>query len=108
MQKDGLPALTDEERRDSLKSKLQSIQAQIIATPRGKMRQALGREKFRLQEEMRAIRPKLRCPDAKNHFITAAKAMLSQGQFNLVMNEAVRLSKEAEQRAADTEKEPVA
>ena len=51
--------LTPEQERQNLVAKLHALEKKICETPKG-MRSELGKQKFELQQQISAIRPKLK------------------------------------------------
>lgn len=93
---DGEQILTPEQKRDSLKSRLKQIDADILQAKKdGKPKsyiKKLGKEKYGLAQAMKAIRPKVRLKDrgVPQHFVDAAREMLPGYTFKKLMSEASR------------------
>lgn len=84
-------ALTDEQRRDSLKARLEALQLVRLnmnkASPRFK---ETGREIAELCAAISAIRPKKRCPGVEQHFINVVRESVTKAQFNAWMGIAAK------------------
>ena len=105
LQGPGFQALTLEERRDSLKAKLRAIDAEIVCTPKGIHRDELGVIKHDIQEQMHALRPKLRTNQSlPNHFIEVAKERLTKFQYRQIMEEASKRALNQQELADGTGK----
>lgn len=90
----GDEVMTDDQKRDALKTKLAAIEKRLAELPANhESRKQLGREKHVIETML----SDLKVFDDKNgiekFFVQAAKEILSSGQFNLVMAEALKMLK---------------
>lgn len=102
LQFDGFISLTPEQQRDSLVAKLKGIQAQMLKhPPKSEWRIALGQVKLELQNQINAIRPKLKAnklKDVHHRFIEVAKESLNPIVYRKIMDEATRRARESAQQ----------
>ena len=88
------PELTPEQKRENLLPLLAKLERAIATAKTPEDRKKFGLMKSRVQEEIRALRPKLAYPrDFGNFFMDAAKDILPAATFAIIRNEAVRLMK---------------
>lgn len=81
--------LTDEEKRASLVAVWKNLHARICALPKNDpIRKELGMQQLDVQNRINAIRPKLKAPGAKEHFIDVVRERVTKAQFDAWMNEA--------------------
>lgn len=96
---------SDLERRDNLKAQLAAIERTLLALPAGHPRRAeLGQEKFRIQNEMRAIQPRWKGPDVGDCLLKVIKAEVTKHQWAMWVAMAEELKKEADAAAATSNK----
>jgi len=97
---------TDEERRDSMRRRLTQIEAQLTAMhPKDKRRAELGQEKFQLQEQIRAIRPRWKYPDLSDCLLKVIKSEVTKHQWAMWLRMAEEWQKEAETIADEANRE---
>ena len=89
----GTEIQSDEDRRRNLVRVVQSIDRQLEGVLDKKKRKELGRRKNELTQEISAIRPKRKAPNAAQHFIDAAREVLPRATFQLVMSRAAERSR---------------
>ena len=90
----GDEVITDHQKRDILKSKITSIEKRLAELPANDIkRKQLGREKAVIQAQLSELKVFSDRHGIDRFFIQAAKEILSQGQFNIVMGEAVKMLK---------------
>lgn len=89
-------SLTLEQQRDSLKVIWHQIEEELGVERDWWRRKALARKKMEVQDAMRAIRPKRRCPGSANFFIEAARQTLTPSLFNIVMTKSVELFQQSQ------------
>ena len=87
---------SDEERRENLKMRAAQVEREILALPAGHPKRAeLGQEKFRIQEEMRAIRPKWKMRDLGDYMLKHIKSQVTKHQWAMWLKESEQLQAEA-------------
>lgn len=92
--------MTDEQKRDCLKQALFAVKEEILKETDKWRRKELGRQQQELQDKMRAIRPKRRCPGAEHYFIEATKQICGLATYSLIMGRAVELHEKAKKESA--------
>jgi hypothetical protein len=88
---DPTKVLTIEERRDSLKLRMLSIEYLMGSTADKGLRKKLGAEKFELQQQMSALRVKRKSEKPESipgAFIDICRERMSKHQFRCIMDEA--------------------
>lgn len=92
LQRDEDSTISPEAERDSIKSRMKQVEAELLDLPKKDPRRIeLGLLKFELQTKMSAIRPKTKGPpDVTSMFLEAAREMLPRHTYNNLMTEAVR------------------
>src|SRR4051794_16888181 len=86
--------MTDDQKRDVLKTKLAAIEKRLAELPANhQARKQLGREKHVIQTQLSDLKVFTDRNGVERFFVQAAKEILSGGQFNLVMAEAVKMLK---------------
>lgn len=95
------PALTDAQKREDLLTHLARIEAQIL-TSEGRARRMLGRQKFDIQQQLSALRPKHRRPSYVSYFHEVARQMLLPATFRMICEKAHQLAIEDEAKHSDS------
>ncbi|QEH36561.1 hypothetical protein OJF2_51450 [Aquisphaera giovannonii] len=84
--------MTDDQKRDVLKTKIAAIDKRLSELPANHpTRKQLGREKAVVQAQLSELKVFKDTNGIERFFITAAKEILSQGQYNLVLAEAMKM-----------------
>lgn len=93
-----LTVLKPEEFRENLVRRLQQIDALLAPMHKKDLRrQALGQEKFGLQNQINELRPKMKGgKHARHHFISVARERLPKALYNAIMDEACNRARAAE------------
>lgn len=90
--------LTPEQERQNLVAKLHAMEKKILELPKGKIRSDLGKQKFELQQQILAIRPKLKGPKGVDGcFVELCREQLPAWQFKRLISEASKMAKSIEQ-----------
>jgi hypothetical protein len=88
----GEEVMTDDQKRDVLKTKIAAIEKRLAELPANhSSRKQLGREKAVLQTQISDLKVLKDTNGVEKFFIKAAKEILSQGQYTLVMAEAMKM-----------------
>ena len=87
--------LSPQQEREALVAALHAIERQLTAMPRkSPERKALGVQKSKLQEQISAIRPKLKGPiGLESYFLEVCKEVLSKATYSRIMDKACALAR---------------
>jgi len=82
--------LTVEQQRDNLRARLRAVEAEMLKYGKNTVQRAeLGQQKQFIQNEIHAIRPKLRgSREVRDYFIDAARKRLPKALYMAIMDDA--------------------